>query len=71
MFFIPVTQLPPGRKATYYHPVCADRPNKENPIRVHGTVGGNLINYPGDVSTKSARLITAKILLNSIISTPE
>ena len=70
MFFIPVTQLPPGRKATYYRPVCADKPNKENPIRVRGTVGGNLINYPGDVSTKSAGLITAKITFNSVISTP-
>ena len=71
MFFTPVTQLPPGRKATYYRPVCADRPNKENPIRVRGTVGGNLINYPHDVSTKSAGLITAKIMLNSVISTPD
>ena len=70
MFFIPVTQLPPGRKATYYRPVCADRPNKESPIRVRGTVGGNLINYPHDVSTKPAGLITAKIMLNSVISTP-
>ena len=70
IFFIPMSQLPPGRKPTYYRPVCADRPNKENPIRVRGTVGGNLINYPGDVSTKSAGLITAKITFNSVISTP-
>jgi hypothetical protein len=29
--FIPVSQLPADRKATYFHPVCADRPNKADP----------------------------------------
>ena len=71
MHFIPVHKIPPGRKPTYYCPVCADRPNKENPIRVRGTVGGNLIDYPYDVSTKTAGLVTAKILFNSTISTPD
>jgi hypothetical protein len=70
MYFIPVTKLPPARKPTYHRPVCADQPNKENPIQVRGTVGGNLINYPHDVSTKTAGLITAKIMFNSTISTP-
>jgi hypothetical protein len=35
------------------------------------TVGGNLIDYPGDVSTKTANLTTAKILFNSVPSTPK
>mgnify|MGYP000332240842 CR=1 FL=1 len=34
------------------------------------TVGGNLVDYPGDVSTKTADLTTAKILFNSVLSTP-
>jgi hypothetical protein len=34
------------------------------------TVGGNKVNYPFDVSTKTADLTTAKLLINSIISTP-
>jgi hypothetical protein len=34
-------------------------------------VGGNLIDYPGDVSTKTADLTTAKILFNRILSTPK
>jgi hypothetical protein len=29
-----------------------------------------LINHPGEVSTKTANLCTAKLLLNSVISTP-
>ena len=34
------------------------------------TVGGNLIDYPGNVSTPAADLITLKVLLNSTISKP-
>jgi hypothetical protein len=33
------------------------------------TVGGNLIQYPGDVSTRLADLATSKCLWNSTIST--
>ena len=45
-------------------------PQKEDPYRVRITVGGNLINYPGAVSTKTADLITTKLLWNSVLSTP-
>jgi hypothetical protein len=34
-------------------------------------VGGNLIDFPGDVSTKGADLVTSKILMNDIISDPK
>jgi hypothetical protein len=33
-------------------------------------MGGNLINYLGDCGTPTANLLTVKILLNSIILTP-
>jgi hypothetical protein len=33
-------------------------------------VGGNLVHYPGKVSTPTANLSTVKLLLNSISSTP-
>jgi hypothetical protein len=33
------------------------------------TMGGNLINYPGDCRTPTADLLTVKLLLNSAIST--
>jgi hypothetical protein len=32
---------------------------------------GNLINYPGDKSTRTAELETTKILFNSVVSTPD
>jgi hypothetical protein len=70
MFFIPVTAIPKGRKATYLRIVAAYRPEKENPRRVRFTVGGDRIDYAGDVSTKTADLTTVKALLNSVLSTP-
>jgi hypothetical protein len=33
-------------------------------------MGGNLVNYPDDCGTPTADLLTVKLLLNSIISTP-
>ena len=33
-------------------------------------VGGDRINYPGDVATKTADITTTKLLLNSVVSTP-
>jgi hypothetical protein len=45
------------------------RPNKSEFHRVRLTVGSNLIQYPGDVSTRSADLTTSKCLWNSTIST--
>ncbi len=68
--FIRFDQIPAGRKATYLRLVVADRPMKANPRRVRFTVGGDKVDYPFDVRTKTADLTTAKILINSTISTP-
>ena len=38
-------------------------------IRTRYSVGGNKINYPGDVGTPTAGMLLVKILFNSIIST--
>eukprot|EP00978_Attheya_sp_CCMP212_P005973 scaffold13447_cov59-Attheya_sp.AAC.6 len=51
MFFIERGQIPQGRKATYVKAVCDIRPPKEETHRVRLTAGGNLIDYPGNVST--------------------
>ena len=46
------------------------RPQKADPNRVRITAGGNLItDYPGEVTTCTADLTTAKIMWNSVIST--
>jgi hypothetical protein len=42
---------------------------KEEKERTHLTVGGDHIEYPGDISTRTAGVTTAKILINSVIST--
>lgn len=68
--FITYQDIPAGRKATYPRIVVADRPQKAQTRRVRVTVGGDKIDYPGNVSTKTADLQTAKILFNSVISTP-
>jgi len=70
MFFIPVSAIPKGKRATYLCIVCAHRPEKANPHCVRWTVGGDRVEYFGDVSTKTADIATAKLLFNSIISTP-
>ena len=67
--FIHINDIPKGTKITYAKIVCADRPEKENPIRVRLTIGGNLITYDGTTSTKSAEMPTVKIFINSVLST--
>jgi hypothetical protein len=69
--FIKREQVPQGRKVTYGRIVVDVRPQKEEKERTRLTVGGNLIDYPGDCSTKTAGLTTAKVLFNSTISTPD
>jgi Reverse transcriptase (RNA-dependent DNA polymerase) len=68
--FIKIQDIPNGKKPTYLRLVVADRPNKENPRRVRFTVGGDKIDYPDEVATKTAELTTAKLLFNSVLSTP-
>ena len=48
-----------------YHLTAVKR---ENRTRI--TLGGNLVNYPGNVGTPTANMLLFKILINSVISTP-
>jgi hypothetical protein len=43
--------------------------HKKGKERTRLTVGGDQIEYPGDKSTRTAGLTTAKILINSGVST--
>ena len=54
---------------TYANPVVDYRPQKEDPHRIRITAGGNLINYPGELSTRTADLTTSKLMWNSVLST--
>jgi hypothetical protein len=68
--FINVKDVPRDRTATYLRVVSAMRPEKAKPYRVRWTVGGDKVEYPFEVSTKTADLTTAKLLINSTVSTP-
>jgi hypothetical protein len=65
-----ILKIPANRTITYARVVVDYRPQKEDPNRVRITVGGNLIAYPGELTTRTADLVTSKILWNSVISTP-
>ena len=49
--------------------VCCIRPKKAETHRTRFVVGGNRINYTGKVATPTAKMLVAKLLFNSMIST--
>ncbi len=61
--------IPDGRTITYAHIVIDHRPPKDDPNRVRITVGGNLINYPFELATRTTDMVSSEILWNSTIST--
>ena len=69
IFFIPKDKVPAGITVTYGRIVAEIRPQKAETHRTRLTVGGNLINSPGDVTTPTADLVTAKLIFNSVLST--
>ena len=71
IFFRSHAQIPINRRkdVTYGCIVVDYRPEKTEPNFTRLTVGGNLIDFPGDVGTPTADLTTAKLVINSTIST--
>ena len=59
IFFIPKEKVPAGRTVTYGIIVAEIRPQNTETHRTRLTVEANLINFPGDVTTPTADLITA------------
>jgi hypothetical protein len=68
--FIRRSDIPKGRTVTYGSFVVDIKDHKDEKERTRLTIGGDHIEYPGDKSTLTAGLTTAKILINSVISTP-
>jgi hypothetical protein len=66
--FIRRSNIPKGRKVTYGSFVVDTKDHKEEKERTRLTVEGDQIEYPGDKSTCTAGLTTAKILIKSVIS---
>jgi hypothetical protein len=69
IIFIRRSTIPKGRKVTYGSFVVDIKDHKEEKERTRLTVRGDQIEYPGDKSTRTTGLTTAKILINSVIST--
>ena len=71
IFFITKDEVPQDRfkDSTYGKFVCSVRPQKAEPNRTRLTVGGNRINYPGEVGTPTADMLLVKVMLNSVAST--
>jgi hypothetical protein len=70
-FFVELTNIPKNRKITYDKIVCDYEPHKKEKERVRLTVGGDRLDYSGDVTTSTADITTFKILINSILSTED
>ena len=73
IFFIPRQAVPKERTkdVTYGLITCLIRPEKiEEPNRTRLVAGGDRVHYPFDAGTPTADLLTVKLLINSIISTP-
>ena len=68
-----VCDLPSGRKSTYYNPQLREKINSNGDLerRVRGTIGGDRIDYPGEVSARTADMEVVKILINSALSDDE
>jgi hypothetical protein len=71
MFFIKLTNIPKDRKITYGKTVCDYKPHKTEKERVRLTVGGDKLDYYGNVTTSTADITSFKILINSNLSTKD
>jgi hypothetical protein len=58
------------RTVTYARSVINHRPQKDGPNWVRITIGSNLIDYLYELTTRTADMVSAKIMWNSVISTP-
>ena len=65
-------EVPPNRMkdVTYGSFSCDNKLNKEEVNRTRLIMGGDRINFPDDCRTPTVDMILFKILVNSILSTP-
>ncbi len=73
IFFIPKDKVPRARMkdVRYGLITCSIRLKKtEEPNRTRLVAGGDRVHYPFDAGTPTANLLTIKLLINSVISTP-
>ena len=56
-----------SKDVTYGRVVCDVQEGKTEKKRTRLTVGGDRINYPGDIGTPTACLPKVKLLVNSVV----
>ena len=69
LFAIHRRNVPTNKTAAHTHMVADFRPQKPDPHRIRITVGGSKISVDYGIGTPTADLSTAKILINSTLST--
>ena len=69
LFSIHRCNIPTKKTIAYIRMVADFRPQKPDPHRIHITVGGRKISVDYKIGTPTADLSTAKILINSTLST--
>jgi hypothetical protein len=70
-FFTTLKTIPKDRNITSGKIVCDYKPHKQEKERVRLTVGGDRLDYSGDVATSAADITTFKILISSTLSTED
>jgi hypothetical protein len=73
IFFIPKDKVPRARAndVKYGLITCLIRPEKTNKLnRTRLVAGGDRVHYPFNAGTPTANLLSIKLLINSVISTP-
>jgi hypothetical protein len=66
-FFVELKNIPADRQITYGKIVCDYKPHKPEKERVMLTVGGDRLDYCGDVATSTADITIFKMLINSTL----
>jgi hypothetical protein len=66
-----LNNIPEDRKITYSKIVCDYKPHKQEKERDRFTIGGDRLDYSGDVTTSIADITTFKILINITLSTED
>jgi hypothetical protein len=60
-----------ARITTYANILVDYQPQKDNQYQICITVGGNLINFPGELTMCTADITTSKLHWNSVLSTQQ
>jgi hypothetical protein len=71
VFFVELKNIPKDRQITYGKIVCDYKPHKKEKECVRLTVGGDRLDYSGDVATSTADITTFKNLINITLSTKD